>query len=163
MKARRAAGAPRPRGDASLLARALRLLARREHSRVELAAKLRRGLGETESGELERVLDRLQRDNLLSDDRFAGTLARARASRFGDARIRHELKRAGVGGAAAEGALTALKGTELDRARALWLRRFGAVADSAAERARQARFLQGRGFSSETIRRIVRGVPDADD
>lgn len=163
MKARRASGAPRPQGD-SLLARAIRLLARREHSRVELAAKLRRGLGGAEhTSEIARVLDRLERDNLLSDERFAGNVTRARAARFGDARIRHELKRAGVAGAAADGALTALKGTELERARALWVRRFGAVPRSAGERARQARFLQARGFSTDTIRRILRGLPGTDD
>jgi regulatory protein len=164
MKARKAPNARSPSGSGRLLARAIRLLARREHSRAQLAAKLQRGMPDADStSEIDQVLDRLERDHLLSDERFAGNVARARAARFGDARIRHELKRAGVVGAAATGALTTLKGTELERARAVWVRRFGTVPRSAEERARQARFLQSRGFSTDTIRRILRGLPGSDD
>jgi regulatory protein len=159
--------APATRGAArktSLLVRAVRLLARRDHSRAELKAKLRHGSAEGDAAaDIERVLDRLERDHLLSDERFAGALTRARASRFGDSRIRHELKRSGVSGLLVDGAVAALKGTELERAHALWARRFGALPRDAAERGRQARFLQARGFSTETIRRVLRGLPGEDD
>jgi regulatory protein len=141
----------------SLLARAIGLLARRDHSRAELAAKLRRRVADAgDPAEIERVLDVLERDKLLSDERYAGTLTRARAARFGDARLRFDLKSSGVGPDIAERAMGALEGSELERARLVWARRFGDLPRTAHERARQSRFLQSRGFSGETIRRVLK-------
>jgi regulatory protein len=155
-----ARGRPEPR---SLFARAVAYLARREHSRAELAAKLRRGLTDQDDpAEIDRVLDSLERDKLLSDERFAGTLTRTRSERFGDARIRFDLKSSGVKPETADRAVAALKGTELERARAVWTRRFGQLPATPQERARQARFLQSRGFSGETIGKILRGLPGDD-
>ena len=147
----------------SLHARAVALLVRREHSRAELAAKLRRGLAEEDDpAEIERVLDALEQDKLLSDERYASVLTRTRAERFGDARVRFDLKSSGVKAETAERALADLKGTELDRARAGQARRFGELPATPQERARQARFLQSRGFSSATIRAVLRGLPGDD-
>jgi regulatory protein len=145
----------------NLLARAVALLARREHSRAELARKLRRYLGDEDSASIDCVLDELERRKLLSDARFAGAVARTKAGKFGDARIRHDLRAAGVDDAAAAAALTSL-GAELERARAVWRKRFGVVPTSAAERGKQARFLQSRGFNPETIHRVLRGTGDDD-
>ena len=153
----------RERDAPSLLARAIRLLARRDHSRAELAAKLRRHLGESaDAAEIDRVLDRLERDKLLSDERYAGTVARVRSARFGDARIQHDLKASGVSADTIKQAVGALKGTEVERAHALWSRRFGVLPQSAAERGRQARFLMARGFSADAVRRVLKGLPDDD-
>ena len=147
----------------SLLARAVALLARREHSRAELANKLRRSLTDADDpAEIDRVLDALERDKLLSDERYAGALTRTRSARFGDARVRFDLKSAGVAAATLDRAVASLKGTELERARAVWLRRFGEPPRTPQERGRQARFLQARGFSTETIRKVLRGVPGDD-
>ncbi|NCV33270.1 MAG: hypothetical protein EBW05_10170, partial [Betaproteobacteria bacterium] len=49
-----------------------------------------------------------------------------------------------------------LQASEEARARALWERRFGVIADDPKERLRQMRFLAARGFSHELIRRITR-------
>ena len=147
----------------SLFARAVTLLARREHSRAELAIKLRRSLTEADDpAEVDRVLDALERDRLLSDERFAGALTRTRSARFGDARVRFDLKSAGVAAEMVDRAVAALKGTELARARAVWSRRFGEPPRTPQERGRQARFLQARGFSTETIGKVLRGPPDDD-
>ncbi len=54
------------------------------------------------------------------------------------------------------------RGSELERAQALWQRRFGEPGATPAERARQMRFLTGRGFGGDIIRRVVRGTA-ADD
>lgn len=54
----------------------------------------------------------------------------------------------------------AARATELDRARAAWQKRFGQPPASAAERAKQIRFLQGRGFSFDVIRRVIAGTED---
>jgi regulatory protein len=147
----------------SLLARAVALLSRREHSRAELATKLRRSLTDADDpDEVDRVLDDLQRNKLLSDERYAGALTRTRSARFGDARVRFDLRSAGVAAETVDRAVASLKGTEFERARAVWLRRFGALPSTQQERGRQARFLQARGFSTETIRQVLRGLP-ADD
>ena len=143
----------------SLLGRAVALLARRDHSRAELSRKLSRRLGEDEDpSELIRVLDHLERDNLLSDERFATSVARSRSQRFGDARIRHDLRRFGVDDETSAAALATLAGSEVARAHEVWSKRFNALPSSGAERAKQARFLQSRGFSLDSILRVLRGV-----
>lgn len=147
----------------SLLARAIALLARRDHSRAELASKLRRRLTETDDpADVDRVLDALERDKLLSDERYAGAVTRARAARFGDARLRFDLKTSGVKPDTADHAMAALETTELERARLVWARRFGELPGTLQERGRQSRFLQSRGFSSETIKRILKALPGDD-
>jgi regulatory protein len=65
-----------------------------------------------------------------------------------------------VGGAALQRVADAARATELDRARAAWRKRFGQPPANAAERAKQIRFLQGRGFSFDAIRRVVAGADD---
>ncbi len=117
---------------------------------------------EDDPAEIDQVLDALERDKLLSDERYAGTLTRTRAERFGDARIRFDLKSSGVKPETADRAVASLKGTELERARAVWTRRFGELPATPQERARQARFLQSRGFSAETIGKVLRGLPGDD-
>jgi len=153
---------------ASLLTQAIALLARREHSRAELARKLRRRLDEGQDpAEVEAALDELERRGLLSEARFASSLVRTRSPRVGDARLRHELRTRGVPAAVAAAALDTLSttegGSETARARAVWSRRFGAAPRSVEERARQARFLQARGFSAEVIRTVLRGLPGEGD
>jgi regulatory protein len=85
----------------SLRARALRFLALREHSRLELSRKLSRYVGKTEAeaetpGALDLLLDDLERDGWLSDQRFAEQWVAKRSNRFGDARIRQELRARGI-------------------------------------------------------------------
>ena len=148
---------------ASLLKRAVALLARREHSRVELARKLMRRLDEGQDrADVDAVLDELQRRDLLSEDRFAAAVVRARASRYGDARLRQDLKSRGATPDAAATALDAVRGSELQRARTVWARRFHGPPASLQERARQVRFMEARGFSAAVIRRVLTGLPDDD-
>jgi len=148
----------RPRKEKSLLARALGHLARREHSRAELARKL---APHAESAEqLQHLLDDLEAKKLLSDRRFAEVLARSRGERFGTARVRQELRAHGVSDSLVRDAVGELARSELQRARAVWRRRFGKPPADAAEKARQMRFLAQRGFSGEVIRRIVGGRED---
>lgn len=153
--------APRPappRRHKSLLARALGHLARREHSRAELQRKLAPHAQSPD--ELARLLDELEARKLLSDRRYAESLARHRGERFGAARVRQELLAQGVDPDLVREAADQLARTELQRARAVWQRRFGAPAATVAERARQMRFLAQRGFSSEAIRRVVGGLDE---
>lgn len=148
-----------PAPKLSLKGRALKYLAAREHSRAELLRKL--APHAEEPAEVERVLDELEARGLLSAERFVESLLHRRAARFGTARLRQELQQHKLPADAVAQAVEALRGTELERARAVWQRRFGGEpAADAAERARQMRFLTARGFSSEVIRRVVRGGDD---
>jgi regulatory protein len=140
---------------ADIRARALGLLARREHSRLELARKLRqRGMA---GADLEQVLDELAAARLLSDTRFAEEYARSRASRgYGPLRIRAELRERGIDDAGIQAALAELGEDWCQQARAARQRRFGAESPvDLKERARQSRFLQQRGFSPEQIRQAL--------
>jgi regulatory protein len=139
----------------SLKGRALRHLSRREHSRLELQRKL---APHAESAEqLERVLEELERAKFLSNERFAESLVHRKAARSGAALIRHELRSHALDAGLVESQLVALRESEVERARALWARRFGTPPDTPQARARQLRFLISRGFSSELAFRIVGG------
>ncbi len=140
----------------ALKSRAIRYLSRREHSRAELRRKLQ-GIDAGASAEavVEQVLDELEAGRWLSDQRFAEAFIRSRVERQGRARIAHELAAKGIDRETAGQLLDPLKADELERAWALWLRRFGALPDDQKERARQARFLMQRGFSQATVRRVI--------
>lgn len=138
----------------SLKGRALGYLSRREYSRAELARKLAPYVGEDES--VEPVLDALEKDGWLSDARFAESLVHRRASRVGVARIVSELKRHAVGDSLVEEVNAQLRETELTRAQAVWRKKFGALPQTPAERAKQTRFLAARGFSSATIVKLLK-------
>jgi regulatory protein len=131
---------------------ALAELARRDYGRTELRERLS---GKGFPAELvEIVLDRLVAERLLSDSRYVEEAVRRHAARgHGPVRIRAELRQRGVDGGLID---TALDEAGLDwaaAAREARRRKFGAAAPSSPrERAKQARFLQYRGFSHEQIR-----------
>jgi len=112
--------------------------------------------------EVARILDELDRKHLLSDERFAAGLARVRSQRFGDARIRHDLRRVGIAEDISAAVLATLSGSEVARAYDVWSKRFNSLPASAAEHAKQARFLQSRGFSFASISTVLRGRADPD-
>jgi regulatory protein len=148
----------------SLMARAVRLLSQREHSRVELARKLARQLGpEDDPDEIERVLERLQQDGLLSDARFAAAHVRQRSTRYGNLRLRHDLRERGVGATEIDTAMAGVEGSELQRAFETWSKRFDVLPTNAAERGKQGRFLQARGFSVNAIMRVLAGKVRPDE
>lgn len=147
--------------EPSLRARALRHLARRDHSRAELTRKLApHGSAE----EIDAVLDRMRDLELQSDQRMAESWIRSHAERFGKTRLRHELARRGVARELIERALAGEEVTnEEERARAVWRAKFDAPPKDAREWARQARFLNGRGFDAATIRAVLREAPETGD
>ena len=151
-----AAEAPAPDTALELKARALRHLARREHSRAELARKL---AARAESPEaLEALLDVLEVRKQLSNERYAEARAHQLARKYGAARIRADLKAKGVDEDLA-GRVAA--GDELERARAILARKYRTSAATRQERARRMRFLQSRGFAHDTIRKLLSS--DAED
>ncbi|ARN18633.1 regulatory protein RecX [Piscinibacter gummiphilus] len=174
----------------SLKARGIQLLAQREHSRSELRAKLLRharadillaqqvaaaaaldvhahagGVTPIEpaaapdpEAAVDTLLDWLEAHHYLDETRFVESRLHARAGRYGNLRIRQELAQHGV--VLSDNDAAALKSSELARAREVWSRKFGDVPADPAARAKQMRFLAGRGFSPEVIRRVVRGGED---
>jgi len=139
----------------TLRERALRLLARREHSRAELARKLHEDLRPDD--DLEALLDDLTGRKLLSDERYAESRAHALSRKFGAARIANELRAKGLDKALADHASNAARLTEVERAREVWRRKFRIAPKTREERARHMRFLQSRGFSFDAIRAAVGG------
>ena len=145
----------------SLKGRALRLLAGREHSRAELERKL--SVHETIPGELAAALDALQAKGFINDARVAQSVVHRRAERLGTQRVRSELQAKGLAPELVAHAVDELRGTEAERAREVWRRKFGEAARDPRDRAKQMRFLAARGFSGEVIRRVVmQGAVDSD-
>ena len=146
-----------PDTPGELKARALGHLARREHSRAELKRKL--APHAQSPAALEQLLDALAAKRQLSDERYAEARAHQLARKYGAARIRQDLKAKGIdddiaGRISAEG--------EAARAAAILARKYRAPAGTREERLRRMRFLLQRGFSHDTIRRVVSSADDDD-
>ncbi len=140
--------------EAELFAKALRVLALREHSRFELAKKLA-SLTE-DSSLIEQVLDKLAQSDYLNDQRYAEMLVRSSVAKgYGPLKLTHLLREKGV---ESELAKIVLDEAELDwQALAVYQRqkKFGnTLPTDWPERARQSRFLAGRGFYLETINAV---------
>lgn len=145
----------------SLKARALVYLAAREYSRAELARRLARHAGQGD--DVEALLDELEAAKLLSQARFSESLIHRRAAKFGNARILSELQSHGIAPDALEDIRTRLDGDEVSRAREVWRKKYGVLPAAPAEYARQVRFLSQRGFSPESIRRVLGSGADNED
>lgn len=137
----------------SLKGRALRLLSSREHSRTELERKL--ASFEEAPGSLAKALDELQSKGFISEQRVVESVLHRRAPRLGAARIQQELSHKGLTAEAVREAVATLQATELERAREVWRKKFGAPAADPAARAKQQRFLLARGFRADVVRRVT--------
>ena len=130
-------------------------LARREHSRSELRDKLlKKGCAETMAAE---IVKRLEQEGFVSDDRFMESLIQARRSRgYGPVRIQKELQDKGVTAEAIERWLDVSGREWLEDIRRVQRKKFGAhLPKNFTERARQARFLQYRGFTYDQIQQVL--------
>ena len=136
----------------SLAARGIAILSRREHSRKELREKLLEY--EEDPEKVEATLDEFEKKGFLSDERFAEALCRARSKRYGNFRLSVELREAGVASEIANRAIESVP-SEAERAQEIWDRRFGSAAENEKDRQKQIRFLANRGFSFDTIRRVL--------
>jgi regulatory protein len=140
---------------ASLSLSAMNMLAMREHSRFELAQKL--GKKSEDNVLIVQVLNRLEKDNLLNDQRFALMFIRSKAnSGFGPYKIKQELQSKHVGKILIAEALVELDIDWFKNATELYLKRVAQVTDiDIKEKHKQSRYLQNRGFSSEIARDVV--------
>ena len=142
----------------SLKARALRFLSMREHSRLELGRKLSRHA--EEGDDVEALLDFLEKNNWLSQERFSESLIHRRAARFGNSRIMAELQSHGVNGEALQELKAGLADSETERCCEVWNRKFGTVAADPQQRNKQMRFLLQRGFSQRAVQKALKGAPE---
>lgn len=152
----------------SLMARALRLLSQREHSRLELERKLQRyvqadaGAGtvssQDSSQDLSAVLDQLEAKGFIRPERVAQSVLYRRAPKLGSQRVLHELRQKGLDEAIIRDAAQELRASEHQRAWAVWQRKFGQVAATPQERAKHMRFLASRGFAADVVGKVVRGI-----
>lgn len=148
----------------SLKARAVGLLSRREHSRAELQRKLAPHAEDPAS--LETLLNELEQGGWLSQQRFIESLVHRRAPQLGTRRVLHELRQHGLSEDALTDVARNLHRTELERAREVWAKRFGAPPADTKEYARQYRYMASRGFAPGTLRQILAGqgaIPQEDD
>lgn len=144
----------------SLKMRAVGMLSRREHSRLELARKLAPHVDPDNPTELDNILDALERENWLSNERFAQSLVHRRAPRKGAALVVQELRQHGLPDDQVAQLSEQLKETEVQRARQVWQRKFKSPPADRADYARQFRFLASRGFSPDCLRRILGELDD---
>lgn len=169
----------------SLRQRALDYLGKREYSYMELAQKLskyakqadvdsgeefenkftkEKFAEETEkkSDEITEILDDFKARGWLSDKRFTEMLVHARKTKFGSARVANELREKGVADELIASAIAEVKLTELDNARNVWQKKYKASAETREEWAKQARFLQSRGFDFDVIKKVLSHTDAAD-
>jgi regulatory protein len=109
---------------------------------------------------VEALLDNLQASGSLSEERLADQLVRAAAGRYGCRKVLQQLREKGVSAEVAEQACIRARRSELESAAAVWRKRFGQLPEGLSDRARQARFLEQRGFDPDVIRRVLSGVDE---
>ncbi|MGH8441861.1 MAG: regulatory protein RecX [Nevskiaceae bacterium] len=134
---------------------ALKLLARREHSARELTRKLKaRGISGDDAAS---AVAHATAEGWQADSRYAEMLVRTRvAGGYGPVRIEAELEVAGVPSDAIRAALQAAAVDWHEQAAAVHAKKFGRPPKSSAERAKQYRYLQGRGFDSSQISVVLK-------
>lgn len=139
---------------ALIRAKALELLARREHSCLELRQKLAQRGFPMEG--IEPVLDHLAEEGLLNEGRYAEMYASGRADKgYGPLRIASELREHGISQERVDQALAELENDWLPKLRKWHRKRFKSVVPvNVAERMQQTRVFRQRGFTLEQIKRL---------
>jgi regulatory protein len=138
----------------TLRTRALQLLARREHSRLELRRRL---MAHVEAGdEVDVLLDDLAARGWLSEARLAESTARTKSRRFGPLKVAQLLRAKGLGEEIIAAGMHAAGVDGSASIESIWRSRFRGPPAGEREKARQVRFLQGRGFPLDEIFRFLR-------
>lgn len=134
----------------------MRYLARREYTQLELEQKLRPHA--QSSQELDQLIHTLLQKDLLNNQRAAESYLRVKAPQMGRLRLQHLLRERGLDQEHIEWAFSQLEQSEQERAWGVWSKRFGQAPLTAAEEAKQIRFLSARGFSYDTIIQIIKST-----
>jgi regulatory protein len=155
----------------SLREKALGYLARREHSYLELKRKLRAHVPITDEGvepdmeahyeAIDALLEDFKQRGWLSEARFTEQLVHARQRKFGSQKIAHELREKGVDEQIVKDAIETVKENDVANALAIWRKKFRAAPVNREEWAKQARFLQSRGFGFDVIKKVLSAKHEA--
>ena len=147
--------------------RAVSYLSRREYGQAELKRKLMFAFAEQPFAPndqfdglealIDHVLTHLAQNNWQSDARFAAQIGKVKGERYGAARIKHTLNQQGLSKELIDETVAELAQSELQRAHAVWQKKFGAAPSNASEYAKQSRFLAYRGFSFDVIKKVIQG------
>jgi len=146
--------------EKSLRQRALEYLGKREYSAHELANKL--SAYADEADDIPALIADFKERGWLSDVRFTEQIVRIRKAKFGSAKVANELRGKGVSDELIADAISDIKENELENATEVWRKKFKHPATDRNEWAKQARFLQSRGFSFDTIKKVL-SKQDNDD
>ncbi len=142
-------------GESDCRKQALRYLARREYSVLELSKKLKRkGHG---SANCDKVINNLVAQKLLSDRRYAEAYLNSKIRKgVGPVRIRHALEEAGLEKSTIDDVLNHADVEWTEQLKIQLIKKYG---DSAPrtykEWVKRARFLNNRGFSSDQIQAVL--------
>ncbi len=140
----------------SIRAVAMDLLSRREHSTYDLTLQLKKR--NFDMDEITAALDRLQRENLQSDSRFIESIVNSRVNAgFGPVKIKYELRQKGIGVERVDDYFSGITVEWEQLMAAQRSKKFGQdIPVDYREKMKQARFLQNRGFSAESVMRLFR-------
>lgn len=116
----------------------------------------------TEDDDVMALLNDFKARGWLSDARFTEQMVHAKQAKFGSSKVAHVLREKGVSETLIADAVSQLNETELQRAQDVWRKKFKAAATSREEWAKQARFMQSRGFSFDVIKKVL-NRPEDDD
>ncbi len=138
---------------------ALDLLARREHTRLEITRKLQ--AKKYALGEIDRLLDQLEREGLQSDTRFVESYLDSRSQRgFGPLKIKLGLRERGISSDLIDAYVDFNDRVWLEVAHREYEKKYGdQVLQSERDQAKCERFLRSRGFTSDIIQTTVAGFP----
>lgn len=139
--------------EKSLRQRALEYLGKREYSYTELGQKLKAYADDGD--DIPALLEDFKARGWLSDARFTEQIVHARQTKFGSAKIAHELREKGVADHLIADAIEQVKDNELSNATEVWRKKFKHGPKSREEWAKQARFLQSRGFGFDMIKKVL--------
>ena len=139
--------------------RALYYLGKREYSRLELNKKIKAFAQELEleTQDIKAILNDLEGNAWLSDQRFTEQFILSKKNKYGVEKIRYELKVRGVADNIINTELVKIKTENYSLAKKIWAKKFDGAPKSLDERNKQIRFLQGRGIDIELIHQILSG------
>ena len=144
--------------EKTLRQRALEYLGKREYSYTELGQKLK--VYADDGDDIPALLDDFKARGWLSDARFTEQIVHARQSKFGSAKIAHELREKGVADELIANAIEQVKDNELENATEVWRKKFKTGPKNRDEWAKQARFMQSRGFGFDMIKKVLSNNED---
>ena len=144
--------------DKTLRQRALEYLAKREYSYAELGQKLKAYAEETD--DISALLDEFKQRGWVSDARFTEQIVHARKAKFGSLRVANELREKGVADHLIADAVAQVKSNEFEHARDVWQKKYKVAPANREDWAKQARFLQSRGFGFDIIKRVLNSTDE---